>query len=70
MKYVYVCLIGIALILTIIRTHSIFKWSQKNGYDKESYKKFLASEAGKYYGAYRTAVTALLTIALFIYLIN
>lgn len=70
MKYAYISLIAAALILTIIRTYSIFKWSRKNGYDKESYERFLASEAGVSYGAYRKAITALLALALFIYLIK
>jgi len=70
MKHAYIFLISIGLVLTVFRTYSIYKWSRKNGYDKGSYEKFLASDAGKIYRACGIAITAALLLALIIYSIN
>lgn len=68
MKHAYILLIFISLILTAIRTYVLYRWSKKNGYGKDSYEEFLATDAGKKYKACGKAITATLLLALLIYL--
>lgn len=67
MKYAYIFLISISLALTVLRVFYIYKWSKKNGHDKDSYQKFLASEAGKIYRTCGKVIAAALLLALIIY---
>lgn len=70
MKPAYIFLIFISLILTGFRTYTLYKWSKKNGYGKDSYEKFLATDAGKRHKGCGKAIAATLLLALLVYLFN